>query len=515
MKLWAVALLVAVVVGVGGSLVGANDVNVLYVAVAADAAAEEEYAAQSLAHVLALAIGEFGSVSVVNVQEASGHPHIAVGVGAALAANVTLADLATLGPDDALCRRQLLDSPHGALVLTGGAIETENDDPKAQVRGTINAVFEYLRRIGFRFYAPDGFNPVLPNNLTPATALNPPASVQCGTWAPSVAVRTLNGFSTRGNYSWLLANHLNGVEAASWRLPPQMGGSSYYAGGFVHTSLTLVPPCPGYGTSGAIATRCNASDANALNNSHPAWFGGWWQDGRSGRGQLCWMNKSMQAYLIGKVQQELRANPLSTIISVSQVDDRNYCQRPADLAVIEEEGSPAAPMLRAVNAVGAAIAAEFPHVIVSTLAYQYSRPPPNRTVPRENVAIRLCDINANFAEPLTAPSNTDFVADLEGWRNITNDGQLHIWSYARVDDCGVCALSTRELAGAVQILIRTFPHLSGRILTTFWSPFPTSTPSARMCSGLRRTKSGVFSSRRRRDTPRWRWTSSAAGSPRR
>ena len=41
--------------------------------------------------------------------------------------------------------------------------------------------------------------------------------------------------------------------------------------------------------------------------------------------------------------------PNATIISVSQNDDTNYCQTGADLSAIQEEGSPAAPMLRAVS----------------------------------------------------------------------------------------------------------------------------------------------------------------------
>ena len=57
-------------------------------------------------------------------------------------------------------------------------------------------------------------------------------------------------------------------------------------------------------------------------------------------------------------------------------------------------------MLRAVNSVADAIADEFPYVVVDTLAYQYTRPAPNITVPGKNVVIRLCSIECNFAAPL-------------------------------------------------------------------------------------------------------------------
>ena len=103
------------------------------------------------------------------------------------------------------------------------------------------------------------------------------------------------------------------------------------------------------------------------------------------------------------------------------------------------------------NRIADAIAAEFPKVIVSTLAYEYSRRPPSRTRPRPNVAIRLCNIEADFgrkkanfldlfaprladpkritiAGPMTDPRNQAFAADLRGWHNQTRAAHLHVWS---------------------------------------------------------------------------------------
>ena len=76
---------------------------VLYIAVADDAAPQEAYAAQALANVTAQAMGARGSASVVSVAAAvsSGLPHVAVGVGAARAANVTIAELAAMEEEEA------------------------------------------------------------------------------------------------------------------------------------------------------------------------------------------------------------------------------------------------------------------------------------------------------------------------------------------------------------------------------------------------------------------------------
>ena len=46
------------------------------------------------------------------------------------------------------------------------------------------------------------------------------------------------------------------------------------------------------------------------------------------------------------------------------------CQDPGELAVIQAEGSPMGPLLRAVNEIARALAADFPLVAVDTLAYQ-------------------------------------------------------------------------------------------------------------------------------------------------
>ena len=54
----------------------------------------------------------------------------------------------------------------------------------------------------------------------------------------------------------------------------------------------------------------------------------------------------------------------------TQNDDTDYCKTGADLAAIQEEGSPAAPMLRAVNYVADAIAEEFPAVAIDTVRNQ-------------------------------------------------------------------------------------------------------------------------------------------------
>ena len=108
----------------------------------------------------------------------------------------------------------------------------------------------------------------------------------------------------------------------------------------------------------------------------------------------------------------MAAQPDKKIWSVSQNDNFSYCQCPECLKVIEEEGSPAGPIIRFVNRV----AALFPDKTISTLAYQYSRPAPRRTRPAPNVEVMLCTIELDRSRPIAeAPSSASFVRDIGDW----------------------------------------------------------------------------------------------------
>lgn len=400
----------------------------LLVAVAPGASPPEANAASLLASILGAAGLE---TKRVTPGAAVGLPHVALGLGAALAADVSREALAGMRADDYFCRAAAAPSATaapGVLVLTGGA--------DGQPRGALNGVFELLRTLGYRNFAPDGTGPLLPTNLSVASVLHPPSSARCSAAGaivrPSVAVRNLNGFRTGPFHrdavdsTFAVANHINGAMSQAWALNASFGGSSFYSGGFVHTSFELVPPCTNYDPS----RPCFSNDTAALNRTHPEWFGGWLGPLHPDSGQLCWMNETMQDYLIMSVRKLLESHPDADTISISQQDHNGYCTRPADQAVIDEEGSPMAPLLRALNVVGANISADYPHVNISTLSYHYTRPLPKTTRPRPNVVIRLCNINADFGAPLDAPANADFLTDFRAWRNATADGQLHIWTYA-------------------------------------------------------------------------------------
>jgi hypothetical protein len=114
--------------------------------------------------------------------------------------------------------------------------------------------------------------------------------------------------------------------------------------------------------------------------------------------QLCWSEPGLISALIQAVQADLRfsANRNATVISVSQNDGGTFCNSTTEMAVIRAESSPAGPLLIAVNAVAEAIATEFPGVLVDTLAYMFTLPPPQQTRPLPNVVVRIGTMGANF-----------------------------------------------------------------------------------------------------------------------
>jgi len=162
-------------------------------------------------------------------------------------------------------------------------------------------------------------------------------------------------------------------------------------------------------------------------NAHPEWFSEIDGVRKHEYTQLCLTNDEMRKELTKNAIEELRKNPNSKIISISQNDWRGFCTCEKCKKVDEEEGSQSGTLIRFVNAVAEEIEKEFPDVYVETLAYQYTRKPPKFVKPRQNVIVRLCTIECSFVQPLTGEQNKTFYDDITGWSSIAR--QLYIWDY--------------------------------------------------------------------------------------
>ena len=290
-----------------------------------------------------------------------------------------------------------IETAENAVLIEGGK------------RGVIYGVYEYLEKLGCRFFT--------------STCEKVPAITELH--APDFATRQVPVFEHRDHNYYDLAQHgrfavkmrLNGNSS---QIEERCGGHQAYTW-FVHTFDKLL-------------------SAEEYGKEHPEYFAMYNGERsiRDTRTQLCLTNPDVLRIATEKVRAALRQNPDTRIISVSQNDHILGCQCEKCLAVDREEGSPAGTLLRFVNAIAEELEQEFPLVVFDTLAYNYTRPVPTKTRPRHNVCVRLCSIECCFAHSfeectqdrsLTLPdgTKTSFLNDLRNWGNYHD--RLYIWDY--------------------------------------------------------------------------------------
>ena len=347
-----------------------------------------------------------------------GTPQIAVGFGAAALLGVHRAAMESMGLEGVLATTSSSRGvPPGSAALTGG---------KGAPRGALYAVNEFLERLGVQFL----------DRLPGGTKL--PAALPDD--LPAMDIRFIPPLEYRQQYTFGLDNydafrttgigdatmdfnvHRRANKASDSGESPDAahGGAVVYASppGFVHTSYNLL--C----SSG----KCGGGRQGpppGLWATNREWF--WPRDNPNTEGQLCWSNASLQQFIVGNLKQQLKSQPAATIVSVSQNDNPNHCQDPAELKINDEEGTAGGALFRAVNAIAETLQPEFPAVAIDTLAYKWSRPAPKLLKPRGNVIIRLCPIECNYAVPMTDPSNAEFQSDLSDWSAASN--RTFIWNY--------------------------------------------------------------------------------------
>jgi hypothetical protein len=346
------------------------------IVVAEDATEPERHAAAELADFLRQVTGAAFEISGV---PAAGKSRLLVGPGAA---RLAAADFSTdgLGADGVVIRTVGED-----VILAGG-----------RPRGTLYAVYTFLEDdVGCRWWS------------SKVSAIPRKATLEVG----ELNVRYVPALEYRESFwydafdgDWAVRNKCNGH---SERLDDKCGGKHTYEG-FVHTFFPLVPP-------------------EKYFTEHPDWFSEINGKRSQDRAQLCLTNEQMRAELVKNLKERLRKNPAATIASISQNDWHGNCQCAECAAIEQEEGSPAGPLLRFVNAVAEDIEQEFPNVAIDTLAYQYTRKPPKITRPRHNVIVRLCSIECSFCKPLSDDRNKEFRDDIVGWSKICS--RLYIWDY--------------------------------------------------------------------------------------
>jgi len=268
-------------------------------------------------------------------------------------------------------------------------------------RGTLYGVYALLEeKFGVRWFTPE-------QEFVPKTnRLVLPSSLK-ETQQPALENREVFWTEMMRDGDFAARHRLNGN---SYHLTEKHGGRFAVYFPFVHSLDNLVP--------------------QELYKDHPEYFPLIKGKRVSGYVQRCLANPDVLKLSIAKVRGWIREHPEASIISVSQNDTENWCQCEQCKALDDAEGSPAASMIRFVNAVAADIASDYPKIRIDTLAYQYTRKPPKTLRPRDNVIVRLCSIECCFAhglESCTAEENRKFREDIVAWQPVAH--VLYVWDY--------------------------------------------------------------------------------------
>lgn len=385
------------------------------IALASDAIPSETTAARQLGEYLQKMSG--ARFEVKDEKEvAADAAQILVGAGTRVKKMLPLQNWDALGTDGILIK-----TIGNKLILAGG-----------RPRGSLYAAFTFLEdTLGVRWWTPQESTVPIKKTLTIDT-LNT-------AYAPQLKTREGHNNSLISDPWFASRLKINGHYQ---RQLADLGGHNSIIG-MVHTFAGLLP-------------------IEKYFKEHPEWY----SDPENGNKpctaaspmpkehtwQLCLSSEEARKELTRNALEWIRADPSAGMISISQNDFPAPAADPVDMALAEKEGSPSGPLLKFVNAVAADIEKEFPDFLVETLAYQYSQKPPRTIRPRQNVVIRLCSIEANFAHPLNSEANAVFRDDVKGWRKIAS--HMYFWNYvANFDHMNVPFPNMRSLGQDIKFFV--------------------------------------------------------------
>ncbi|MBR2466372.1 MAG: DUF4838 domain-containing protein [Clostridia bacterium] len=269
-------------------------------------------------------------------------------------------------------------------------------------RGTLYGAYEFLRRfIGFRAFTKSVEKYDRKEELL----------------IPECNVREVPDFEYRDAY---FRYAFDGAFCAKNRLNTTLGDVSAEKGGNLkfynchHSFEDLVP-------------------SKTYFDTHPEYYSE--RGGKRVARQLCLSNPDVLKISIECVKKWILENPECRVFSVAQSDNEDYCDCPACRRVDEEEGTHAGSVIRFVNKVAEAAESVRPDVLIHTFAYTYSRIAPKKTKPRENVIVRLCNIECEWGDPFAlvakrAPESASarFLESIDDWAKITD--RLYVWDYS-------------------------------------------------------------------------------------
>ena len=168
--------------------------------------------------------------------------------------------------------------------------------------------------------------------------------------------------------------------------------------------------------------------------SHPEYYALTERSGQREPTQVCLSNPDVLKLTVEDVLKTLDEGydpeAALNIVSVSQLDNFDYCVCENCTALMEQYGGPSGALIWFINQVAEAVEPAYPEAVIDTFAYEYTRRAPKNITVRDNVCVRLCSIECCFAHAINDPGcavNAEFYQDLKDWSAICK--RLYVWDY--------------------------------------------------------------------------------------
>ena len=307
-----------------------------------------------------------------------------------------------LSPDRLRDEEWVVKSFGRNIVISGGG-----------TRGTLYGVYNFLeKQCGIRWWNPE-------EEYVPETK------------SLSLSALDMRGkpvFIYRNVYRWPMADDMGRFAARSRinhngpnRIASQYGGAFYYGPPkHVHTFDEYIPEAK-------------------YRKEHPEYFAlvGGERKGGNFRGQLCLSNPEVRTVFLNRLYRNIRAGRHMAVFyetaeprlyDISQNDDAKPCSCPGCLAQIEKHGY-SGQILLFVNSLAREVRKTHPDIMLTTLAYGYSLPPPKDDIRAEdNVIVKICRSATNAGVSIHHRDNAVFADTLRTWKK--HAANLFVWDYA-------------------------------------------------------------------------------------
>jgi len=282
------------------------------------------------------------------------------------------------------------------LVLTGG-----------RPRGTLYAVYEFLDgELGCRWYTSEGVTPAV-------THIPRMATIKVGslnkTKVPALDYRSA-WYREAFDGDWAARNRLNGHNTA---VTEKHGGKiRYYRTQAWHTFKYFI----------------NAGEIG----EHPEYFAYNPGNGQRSASQLCTSHPDVVKRVTATIESWISADPEVKFFSIIANDSGGFCSCELCGPLTEYERTRAAPVLVLCNQVADKIRDSHPHVMIDTLAYSPTCPPPRFIRPRDNVMVRFATAQACRAHPIehNCGDSWHMAEFVRQWGELCP--QMYVWDYQTV-----------------------------------------------------------------------------------